>query len=117
MTNTRMTDPEVLELRFPVRNDEFSIRTGSGGAGRHRGGDGVVRKLRFLEPMTATMLTSHRVVAPFGLDGGEPGACGRNAVIRADGGIEELRGNDEASLEAGDVLLIETPGGGGFGSE
>ena len=117
MTNTRMTDPEVLELRFPVRNDEFSIRTGSGGAGRHRGGDGVLRKLRFLEPMTATMLTSHRVVAPFGLDGGEPGACGRNAVIRADGGIEELRGNDEASLEAGDVLLIETPGGGGFGSE
>ena len=117
MTNTRMTDPEVLELRFPVRNDEFSIRSGSGGAGRHRGGDGVVRKLRFLEPMTATLLTSHRVVAPFGLDGGLPGACGRNAVIRADGRIEQLRGNDEASLEAGDVLLIETPGGGGFGSE
>ena len=117
MTNTRMTDPEILELRFPVRNDEFSIRTGSGGAGRHRGGDGVVRKLRFLEPMTATLLTSHRVVAPFGLDGGQPGACGRNAVIRADGRTEELRGNDEASLETGDVLLIETPGGGGFGSE
>ncbi len=117
MTNTRMTDPEVLELRFPVRNDEFSIRTGSGGAGRHRGGDGVVRKLCFLEPMTATMLTSHRVVAPFGLDGGRPGACGRNAVLRAGGGVEELRSNDEVSLDPGDVLLIETPGGGGFGSE
>jgi 5-oxoprolinase (ATP-hydrolysing) len=117
MTNTRMTDPEVLETRFPVRTEEFSIRTGSGGAGRFRGGDGVVRKLRFLEPMTVTMLTSHRVVPPFGLRGGRPGECGRNAVERADGSVEELRGNDEASLRTGDAIVIETPGGGGFGSE
>ncbi len=117
MTNTRMTDPEVLETRFPVRNEEFSIRVGSGGAGRHRGGDGVLRRLRFLEPMTATMLTSHRVVPPFGLHGGQPGECGRNTVERADGSAEDLRGNDEASLRAGDAIVIETPGGGGFGSE
>jgi 5-oxoprolinase (ATP-hydrolysing) len=117
MTNTRMTDPEVLESRFPVRNEEFSIRGGSGGSGRHRGGDGVVRKLRFLEPMTATMLTSHRVVPPFGLNGGRPGECGRNRVERADGSVEQLRGNDEATLQSGDAIIIETPGGGGFGSE
>jgi len=117
MTNTRMTDPEVLELRFPVRVDEFAIRRGSGGTGRHRGGDGVVRRLRFLEAMTATMLTSHRIVPPFGLEGGRPGACGRNSVVRANGAAEELRGNDETSLAPGDVLVIETPGGGGFGSE
>ena len=117
MTNTRMTDPEVLETRFPVRNEEFSIRRQSGGAGRYRGGDGVVRKLRFLEPMTATLLTSHRVVPPFGLEGGRPGACGRNTVERAGGATEPLGGNDEASLQPGDAIVIETPGGGGFGSE
>jgi 5-oxoprolinase (ATP-hydrolysing) len=117
MTNTRMTDPEVLETRFPVRNEEFSIRKGSGGAGHHRGGNGVVRKLRFLQPMTATMLTSHRVVPPFGLDGGQAGLCGRNTVVRSDGKIEVLQGNDETSLQPGDMLVIETPGGGGFGSD
>jgi len=117
MTNTRMTDPEVLEARFPVRNEEFSIRHGSGGTGLHRGGDGTIRKLRFLEPMTATMLTSHRVVAPFGLEGGSPGSCGNNTVIRSDGRTEQLRGNDEISLDPGDMLVIETPGGGGFGSD
>ncbi len=117
MTNTRMTDPEVLEARFPVRNEMFAIRTGSGGSGRHRGGDGVIRKLRFLEPMTATMLTSHRVVAPFGLEGGGPGRCGNNTVIRSGGDTEQLRGNDETSLNPGDMLVIETPGGGGFGSD
>jgi 5-oxoprolinase (ATP-hydrolysing) len=117
MTNTRMTDPEVLETRFPLRTEELSIRRGSGGAGRHVGGDGVVRKLRFLEPMTATLLTSHRVVPPFGLDGGQPGQCGRNTVERANGSIESLRGNDEASMQPGDAIVIETPGGGGFGSE
>ena len=117
MTNTRMTDPEVLESRFPVRNDAFAIRRNSGGRGRFRGGDGVVRKLRFLEPMTATMLTSHRVVPPFGLEGGGAGACGRNYVERGDGTVDELRGNDETRLQPGDVLVIETPGGGGFGSE
>jgi 5-oxoprolinase (ATP-hydrolysing) len=117
MTNTRMTDPEVLEARFPVRNEAFAIRTGSGGRGRHKGGDGVIRKLRFLEPMTATMLTSHRVVAPFGLEGGSPGSCGKNTVVRSDGSTEQLRGNDEISLGPGDMLVIETPGGGGFGSD
>ncbi|MDJ0904695.1 MAG: hydantoinase B/oxoprolinase family protein [Woeseiaceae bacterium] len=117
MTNTRMTDPEVLESRFPVRNEAFSIRSGSGGAGRHRGGDGVTRKLRFLEPMTVTMLTSHRRVPPFGLNGGQPGDCGRNRVERADGAVDELRGNDEASVQPGDAIVIDTPGGGGFGSE
>jgi len=116
MTNTRMTDPEVLEARFPVRNETFAIREGSGGSGRHKGGNGVIRKLRFLEPMTATMLTSHRVVAPFGLEGGGPGSCGNNTVVRSGGNIEQLQGNDETSLNPGDMLVIETPGGGGFGS-
>ena len=117
MTNTRMTDPEVLEARFPVRNEKFAIRSASGGHGRHAGGDGAVRELLFLEPMTATMLTSHRVVPPFGLEGGRPGQCGRNYVLRSDGTTEDLRGNDETSLNPGDKLVIETPGGGGFGSE
>jgi len=117
MTNTRMTDPEVLESRFPVRNESFAIRADSGGTGRHKGGNGVIRKLRFLEPMTATMLTSHRIVAPFGLEGGSPGRCGSNTVVRSNGDIEQLQGNDETSLDPGDMLVIETPGGGGFGSD
>jgi len=117
MTNTRMTDPEVLEARFPVRNETFAIRAGSGGTGRHKGGNGVIRKLRFLEPMTATMLTSHRFIAPFGLEGGGPGRCGNNTVVRSSGDIEQLQGNDETSLSPGDMLVIETPGGGGFGSD
>ncbi len=116
MTNTRMTDPEVLELRFPLRTERFAVRHGSGGSGQHRGGDGVVRELRFLRPMTATILSSHRKVAPFGLAGGEPGKCGRNYVVRIDGSVDELAGNDETSMKAGDVLVMETPGGGGFGS-
>ena len=115
MTNTRMTDAEVLELRYPVRLEEFSIRRGSGGAGKYRGGNGVVRKLRFLEPMTATMLSSHRVIRPFGLAGGEPGECGSNHVMRAGGDIVRLRGNDEIEMDRGDLLVMETPGGGGFG--
>ena len=115
MTNTRMTDPEVLESRFPVRLEEFSIRQGSGGAGRHRGGNGVVRKLRFLEPMTATMLSSHRVVPPFGLAGAEPGRCGNNYVVQADGDTVQLKGNDEIKMNTGDLFVMETPGGGGFG--
>lgn len=115
MTNTRMTDAEVLELRYPVRLEEFSIRRGSGGAGKYRGGNGVVRKLRFLEPMTATMLSSHRVIRPFGLAGGEPGRCGNNYVVRADGEFEQLRGNDEVRVNAGDLFVMETPGGGGYG--
>ena len=115
MTNTRMTDPEVLELRFPVRVEEFSIRRGSGGRGRHHGGDGVVRRMRFLEAMTATVLSSHRVTEPYGLEGGSPGLRGRNALLRRDGHLLELRGNDEVAVEPGDLFIIETPGGGGFG--
>ncbi len=116
MTNTRMTDSEVLENRFPVRVEEFSIRRGSGGGGAHHGGDGVVRRMRFLEPMTATILSSHRHTDPFGLKGGESGARGINRVERSDGSIDPLRGNDETEMRAGDVFVIETPGGGGFGS-
>ena len=116
MTNTRMTDPEVLELRYPVRCEALSIRRGSGGKGRQRGGDGVVRKLRFLEAMTATVLSSHRVVPPFGLAGGEPGKCGKNRVVRADGAVVDLRGNDELQMAPGDLFVMETPGGGGFGA-
>lgn len=116
MTNTRMTDPEVLEWRFPVRIEEFSIRRGSGGAGRHHGGDGISRRLRFLEGMTTTVLTSHRRVPPRGAEGGKPGAIGRNAIQKADGTIIELSGNDMAEVEAGDVFIMETPGGGGFGA-
>jgi 5-oxoprolinase (ATP-hydrolysing) len=117
MTNTRMTDPEVLEQRFPVRVEEFAIRCGSGGRGRFPGGAGVVRRLRFLEPMTATLLSSHRVTEPYGLAGGGPGARGRNRLIRADGRVIELRGDDEVQVRAGDQIVIETPGGGGFGPE
>ena len=115
MTNTRMTDPEVLELRYPVRLERFGIRRGSGGGGRHRGGDGSVRALRFLEPMTAVIVASRRNVAPFGLNGGADGAAGRQWVERADGRREDLTGTDQAELEAGDLFVIETPGGGGCG--
>ena len=115
MTNTRMTDPEVLELRYPVRLDRFAIRRGSGGAGKWRGGDGAVRRIRFLEPMTAVIVSSRRSVAPFGLDGGAEGAVGRQWVERAGGGCDSLTGTDQAELAAGDVFVIETPGGGGYG--
>jgi 5-oxoprolinase (ATP-hydrolysing) len=115
MTNTRMTDPEVLELRYPVRLEEFSIRRGSGGAGRHRGGDGALRRLRFLEPMTAVIVSSRRAVAPFGLAGGGSGAPGLQWVERADGTREELAGRASAELTPGDVFCIATPGAGGFG--
>ncbi len=116
MTNTRATDPEVLEQRFPVIVEEFGIRTGSGGAGRHRGGDGVVRRLRFLEPMTATVLALNRRTRPLGVAGGEPGKSGRNAVRRVDGTIEELNGNDQRLMQPGDTFILETPGGGGYGA-
>ena len=110
MTNSRLTDPEVLELRYPVRVEEFGIRRGSGGAGRHRGGDGVVRRLRFLEPLSAAIVSSSRRVPPFGLAGGLPGAVGRNAVERAGGAIEELPGVARVEMGRGDVLIVETPG-------
>ena len=115
MTNTLMTDPEVLEWRYPVRLEAFRIRPESGGKGRHSGGDGIVRRLRFLEPMTTTVLTSHRITRPFGVDGGDEGAAGRNAVERADGSIDELSGNDETEMAPDDIFVMETPGGGGFG--
>ncbi|QPN58361.1 hydantoinase B/oxoprolinase family protein [Synechococcus sp. CBW1107] len=116
MTNSRLTDPEILEERFPVRLDSFSLRRGSGGAGRWPGGDGVVRRLRFLEPMTAAILSSSRQVPPFGLGGGGAGALGRNRLIRSDGSELELDGSVQLAVEAGDALVIETPGGGGYGS-
>ena len=116
MTNTRMTDPEVLELRYPVRLEEFSIRHGSGGAGRQQGGDGAVRRLRFLEPMTAVIVASRRAVAPFGLSGGRDGAAGTQWVERADGTRETLSGTARAELAPGDVFAIATPGGGGYGA-
>ena len=116
MTNTRMTDPEVLETRFPVRVEEFSIRQGSGGAGRWQGGNGITRRLRFLEEMTVTVLSSHRQVPPHGTHGGAPGQCGHNAVERADGRVDLLAGNDQAQMQPGDIFLMQTPGGGGYGS-
>jgi 5-oxoprolinase (ATP-hydrolysing) len=116
MTNTRMTDPEVLESRFPVRVEEFSIRHGSGGQGAHHGGEGILRRLRFLEPMTATVLSSHRKTRPFGVNGGGPGAVGENRVIRSDGTVQELPGNASAEMREGDVFEMKTPGGGGFGA-
>ncbi|MFA4940002.1 hydantoinase B/oxoprolinase family protein [Brevundimonas sp.] len=115
MTNSRLTDPEVLETRFPVLLEEFSIRRGSGGAGRWTGGDGAVRRVRFLEPMTAAILSNHRRVPPFGADGGKPGATGINRIERADGTIDPLASTAEVSMAPGDVFVIETPGGGGFG--
>ncbi len=116
MTNTRLTDPEVLEWRFPVLLESFSVRLGSGGRGRHRGGNGTVRRVKFLEPMTATILSGHRATDPYGLEGGEAGARGRNTVERAGGGTVELAHADQAEMETGDVFVIETPGGGGFGA-
>ncbi|MEX2494881.1 MAG: hydantoinase B/oxoprolinase family protein [Woeseia sp.] len=115
MTNSRMTDPEVLELKFPVLVESFCIRRGSGGTGRCRGGDGAVRRLRFRAPMQASILSGHRVVAPFGLAGGEAGKTGRNHVERGDGRVESLPGTAAVMLEAGDCLVIETPGGGAYG--
>ena len=116
MTNSRLTDPEVLEWRFPVRLDEFSIRRGSGGAGRHHGGDGAVRRVRFLEPMTAVMLANHRRIAPFGVAGGSAAAAGANWIERADGTREDFGATFQVEMRAGDVFVVETPGGGGFGA-
>lgn len=115
MTNSRLTDPEVLEWRFPVRVEDFRIRADSGGQGRWCGGDGVVRRIRFCEPMTVTILSGHRRVPPYGLAGGAPGAVGRNWIARRDGRIEAVAGVATITVAAGDVLIIETPGGGGYG--
>jgi 5-oxoprolinase (ATP-hydrolysing) len=115
MTNSRLTDPEILETRLPVRLDTFAIRRGSGGNGAHRGGDGIVRKVTFLEPMLANILADRRRVPPSGLNGGEAALPGRNWVERANGSVEMLTATDSAELAAGDAFVIETPGGGGFG--
>ncbi len=116
MTNSRLTDPEILEWRFPVLLDSFAIRRGSGGRGSTRGGDGTVRRIRFLEPMTAAILSSHRRVPPPGAADGAPGALGHNFVERSDGSITELSGTDQTEMNRGDLFVIETPGGGGFGA-
>ncbi|MCH9808010.1 MAG: hydantoinase B/oxoprolinase family protein [Alphaproteobacteria bacterium] len=115
MTNTRLTDPEILELRYPVILDEFSIRRDSGGRGRHRAGDGTRRQIRFLEPMHAAILSGYRDLRPPGVAGGEAGRCGSNSIIRAEGAVEKLSGCDEVELKCGDAIVIETPTGGGFG--
>ncbi|NNG25809.1 hydantoinase B/oxoprolinase family protein [Telluria aromaticivorans] len=116
MTNSRLTDPEILEFRFPVRLESYEIRHGSGGAGRWHGGNGGVRKVRFLEPMTAAILSNNRIHAPFGMAGGEPAGRGRNTVVRADGTDETLGHIGKVEMEPGDVFVIETPGGGGWGT-
>ena len=115
MTNTRSTDPEVLEWRFPVRVEEFSIRRGSGGKGRHTGGDGITRKVRFLEEMTVTTLCSHRRVPPFGVAGGAPGEVGKEWIERADGTVTPHKGNDQNQVHPGDLFVMQTPAGGGYG--
>jgi 5-oxoprolinase (ATP-hydrolysing) len=115
MTNSRLTDPEVLEWRFPVRLESYEIRPGSGGAGRYRGGSGGSRRLRFLEPMTVALLSSHRRVPPYGMAGGQPGELGRQWIERSDGTTTQVAGRDSVDVGAGDVFVIETPGGGGYG--
>ena len=115
MTNSRLTDPEVLEWRYPVRLDRYTVRPGSGGAGRWPGGCGGRRELRFLEPMTVTTLSSHRRVPPYGMAGGSPGGLGRHWIARADGSVTAMQGCDSVPVDAGDVFVLETPGGGGYG--
>jgi 5-oxoprolinase (ATP-hydrolysing) len=116
MTNSRLTDPEVLEWRYPVLLESYRIRPGSGGAGRWHGGNGGIRRLRFRQPMTVTTLTGHRRVAAFGMAGGQPGALGRHWIEHPDGTVTPMRGCDSVQVRAGDVFVIETPGGGGYGS-
>ncbi len=116
MTNSRLTDPEVLELRFPVFLESFSIRENSGGQGKYHGGNGVIRKVRFLDKMTAAILSSRRKITPFGLEGGAAGKVGKNYVLRKDGTTEKLDGTATVAMQPGDTFVIETPGGGGFGS-
>lgn len=116
MTNSRITDPEVLEFNYPVRLERFEIRPGSGGAGRWQGGCGAIRQLRFLEAMTASIISNNRRVPPFGMAGGMPGAVGHNYVLRADGQVESLDSCATVHLSIGDSFVVETPGGGGFGS-
>jgi 5-oxoprolinase (ATP-hydrolysing) len=116
MTNSRLTDPEVLEWRYPVRVHSHEIRSGSGGAGRWPGGNGGRRQIRFLEPMTVTMLSGHRRMPAYGMAGGRPGALGRHWIEHADGSVTSMHGCDSIAVAAGDTLVLETPGGGGYGS-
>ncbi len=116
MTNSRLTDPEVLEWRYPVLIDAFAIRPHSGGGGNYRGGNGIIRQIRFLEEMTATILSGHRIIPPFGMAGGEPGMVGRNSITRQNGTVEDLGSTAIALMGIGDVLTIQTPGGGGYGA-
>jgi 5-oxoprolinase (ATP-hydrolysing) len=115
MTNSRLTDPEVLEFRFPVRVDSYEIRAGSGGVGRWPGGNGGVRRIRFLEPMTAAILSNGRKSGAFGMAGGGAGEPGENRVERADGRVDMLEAIGQTEMNAGDVFVISTPGGGGYG--
>ena len=115
MTNSRLTDPEVLEWRYPVVLETFHVRQGSGGAGRHRGGDGVVRRLRFEEAMEINVLAGHRRVAPYGADGARDGAVGHNRKITTAGEVVEFPASAQTTVEPGDRFEIETPGGGGYG--
>ncbi|MEU3207095.1 hydantoinase B/oxoprolinase family protein [Streptomyces cyaneofuscatus] len=115
MTNSRLTDPEILEWRLPVLLESFAVREGSGGAGRWHGGGGVERRIRFREPVTVALLSGHRRVPPYGAEGGEPGALGEQYIERVGGAVDRLEGCDTAELEAGDVLVVRTPGGGGYG--
>ncbi|MGE3316036.1 MAG: hydantoinase B/oxoprolinase family protein, partial [Planctomycetaceae bacterium] len=117
MTHTRLTDVEVIERRYPVRVHQFSIRSGSGGTGRQRGGDGILRRIEFLKPLTVSMLSERRgEYAPFGLEGGAAGSIGRNTLFRAATNSEaDLGGKFGVQVNAGDILTIETPGGGGYG--
>ncbi|GAB5371188.1 hypothetical protein AAMO2058_001557800 [Amorphochlora amoebiformis] len=117
MTNTRLTDPEILETRYPVRLEQFEIRSNSGGEGKYRGGNGIVRAIRFLKPMTASILSNHRRVPPYGLQGGGSGKVGKNTLIKANGKVEELSHRAEIEMNSGDVFVIQTPGGGGFGKK
>jgi 5-oxoprolinase (ATP-hydrolysing) len=116
MTNSRLTDPEVLEFRFPVRLDSYEIRQGSGGAGQYQGGHGGVRRVRFLEDMTASILSNGRKHGAFGMAGGQPGQVGINRVVRSNGSVEELGHIGQAEMKPGDVFEIHTPGGGGYGA-
>ncbi len=117
MTNSRLTDPEILEHRFPVILEQFAIRQASGGKGKYHGGNGIIRKIRFLEPMTATLLTGHRKIPPYGMQGGKTGALGKNTLKRANGLKQELGTTAEVQLEKDDVIIIQTPGGGGYGKK
>jgi 5-oxoprolinase (ATP-hydrolysing) len=116
MTNTRLTDPEVLEFRYPVLLEDFHIRAGSGGRGEWNAGDGVRRTIRFLEKMDCTILSGHRRVPPFGLAGGEAGQVGENSVRRNDGRVEKLKGADATVIDAGEAVIIQTPTAGGYGT-